>query len=246
MTDASPQRHDADLRDEIEALGPWFQNLDLRGIATAPEHFLGDYPRVKWQRFADALPHDLAGRTVLDIGCNAGYYCFEMKRRGAARVVGVDHDARYLAQARLSAYRVHELGERFDLVLFMGAFYHLRHPLLVLDLIHEHLVNDLFVFQTMLRGSSEVASIARDYPFEARDHFDAPGYPRMHFVEHRYAHDPTNWWVPNLACALALLRSAGFEVIAQPEEEVFLCRAADDAGPWRRDELRAVLGGGPA
>ena len=49
-----------------------------------------------------------------------------------------------------------------------------------------------------------------------------------------------------VAVALALLRSAGFEVLAQPEEEVFLCRTADEGGPWRRDELRAVLGGGAA
>jgi tRNA (mo5U34)-methyltransferase len=75
-------------RDEIETqvrrLGPWFHNLDLAGVQTAPEHFLGDYPRVKWQRFAHAIPDNLEGKTVLDIGCNGGFYSIEMKRRGAA------------------------------------------------------------------------------------------------------------------------------------------------------------------
>ena len=61
----------ASLRARIEALGPWFHNLDLNGVATAPGHFLGDYPRVKFNRFATALPADLSGRSVLDIGCNA-------------------------------------------------------------------------------------------------------------------------------------------------------------------------------
>jgi len=60
------------LRKRIEALSPWFHNLDLAGIHTAPDHFLGDYPAYKWRCIADAIPEDLAGWTVLDIGCNAG------------------------------------------------------------------------------------------------------------------------------------------------------------------------------
>ncbi len=60
-------------------------------------------PRVKWNRFAHAIPADLRGKTVLDIGCNAGFYSIEMKRRGADRVVGIDFDDDYLAQARFAA-----------------------------------------------------------------------------------------------------------------------------------------------
>jgi tRNA (mo5U34)-methyltransferase len=56
------------IREKVEALGPWFHNLDLNGVPTAPGHFLGDYPAVKWRRFADAVPQDLTGKTVLDIG----------------------------------------------------------------------------------------------------------------------------------------------------------------------------------
>jgi tRNA (mo5U34)-methyltransferase len=47
----------------------------------------------------------------------------------------------------------------------------------------------------------------------------------MYFVEHEYAGDPTNWWIPNRACAEAMLRSAGFAIEAHPEEEVYLCRS---------------------
>ncbi len=137
---------------------------------TAPDHFLGDYPDVKFQRFAHALPADLTGKSVLDIGCNGGFYSMEMKRRGAARVLGIDCDEHYLAQARfaadvagldiefaqLSVYDVGALGERFDIVIFMGVLYHLRHPLLALDLIREHVAGDLLLFQSMQRGSREV------------------------------------------------------------------------------------------
>src|SRR5690348_6350487 len=66
------------LEERIASLGPWFHNLRLNGIETAPDHFLGDYPSTKFERFSDALPRNLAGKTVLDIGCNAGFYSIEM------------------------------------------------------------------------------------------------------------------------------------------------------------------------
>lgn len=235
--------HPDTLEARILGLAPWFHNMELAGIATAPDHFLGDYPRVKWRSFADRVPTDLSGRTVLDIGCNAGFYALEMKRRGAARVVGIDEDERYLAQARLAAeitgleielaqmsvYDVASLGERFDLVIFMGVIYHLRHPLLALDLVRTHVADDMLLFQSMQRGSDEVAAIPADRPFTDTALFDDPGYPRLHFIEHRYAGDPTNWWVPNRACAEAMLRASGFDIVERIEEEVFLCRARDDA-----------------
>lgn len=231
-------------RDEIETqarrLGPWFHNLDLAGVQTAPEHFLGDYPRVKWQRFAHAIPANLKGKTVLDIGCNGGFYSIEMKRRGAARVLGIDSQDDYLLQARfaaeicgvdielrrLSVYDIGALAEKFDVVLFMGVLYHLRHPLLALDLIRQHVAKDLFVFQSMQRGSDEVASLEDDYEFWNEDIFEKPGFPRLCFIEKKYSGDPTNWWVPNRACSEAMLRSAGFTIEANPEEEVYVCRCA--------------------
>jgi tRNA (mo5U34)-methyltransferase len=227
-----------DIPQRIAELGEWFHNIDLRGYRTAPNHFLGDYPAVKWRRFSAAIPQDLTGRTVLDIGCNAGFYSIEMKRRGAARVVGIDWDERYLNQARfaaevsdvavefrqLSVYDVGALRERFDIVLFMGVLYHLRHPLLALDLLHEHVTRDLLIFQSLLRGSPETRPLAADYPFSETAIFDDPAYPRLHFVEHKYSHDQTNWWIPNRAAAEAMLRSAGYAIVAHPEEEVFICR----------------------
>jgi len=232
-----------EIRQRVEALGPWFHNIDLKGVRTAPAHFLGDYPAVKWHRFADAIPN-LTGRSVLDIGCNGGFYSLEMKRRGAKRVLGVDSDAEYVAQAQfaadvseldiefrqLSVYDVERIGEKFDIVLFMGVLYHLRHPLLALDLIHEHVAADLLVFQSMLRGSRDIEPIEPNYDFPETAQFDEPAYPKLHFIEHRYANDPTNWWVPNRACVEAMLRSAGFAVAARPEDEVYICRRGGRAG----------------
>jgi tRNA (mo5U34)-methyltransferase len=234
------------IRERAAALGDWFHNIDLNGVQTAPNHFLNDYPNVKWRLFRHAVPEDLAGKTVLDIGCNAGFYSIEMKSRGAERVVGIDFDDRYLEQARfaaevkgqdiefrkLSVYDVAELRERFDIVLFMGVLYHLRHPLLALDLIHDHVAGDLLIYQSMQRGSVEEAPVRADYSFFEQDHFDEPGYPKLHFIEHEYAGDWTNWWAPNAACSAAMLRSAGFTILERPEEEVFVCGMAERPKPW--------------
>jgi len=229
-----------DIARRIAELGPWFHNIELAGIQTAPDHFLGDYPSVKARQFWHNVEPALPGSTVLDIGCNAGFYALAAKRAGAARVVGIDSDPDYLAQARfaaevldldveyrqLSIYDIAALGEQFDVVLFLGVLYHLRHPLLALDLIHEHVAADLLVYQSMQRGSAEVAEVRPDYDFWEASHFDEPGYPKLHFIEHSYSGDPTNWWAPNRACSEAMLRSAGFEITAHPEEEVFICRRA--------------------
>ena len=229
------------IRDRVDELGPWFHNLDLKGVSTAPAHFLGDYPMVKWRRFSGVIPDSLKGKSVLDIGCNAGFYAMEMKRRGAERVLGLDTHDDYLEQARfaaginglniefrkLSAYDVGALGERFDLVIFMGVLYHLRYPLLALDLIHEHFARDLLLFQSMLRGADSVDAVEQNYDFWTTAHFESPGYPKLHFIEHKYADDATNWWAPNRACAEAMLRSAGFAILAHPEEEVYLCKTTE-------------------
>lgn len=243
-----------EIRAKVEAMGPWFHNLDLNGVRTAPGHFLGDYPAVKWRRFAHALPADLTGKSVLDIGCNAGFYSVEMKRRGASRVLGIDSDQEYLDQARfaaevneldieflrLSVYEVAALREKFDLVLFMGVLYHLRHPLLALDLLHEHVAGDMLIFQSMQRGSAAPAELAPDYEFWDQEPFERPEFPRAYFIEHRYAKDPTNWWIPNRACAEAMLRSAGFAIEDHPEDEVYICRRGPT--PPMRESLHVSLG----
>ena len=233
----------AALRREVERLGPWFHNLRLpiEGgvVETAPEHPLGDFPAAFWRYFKHAVPQDLRGKRVLDVGCNAGFYSFELKRRGAAHVVGIDHNPAYLAQARfardllgldvelrqLDVYDLGKLGAApFDVVLFLGVFYHLRHPLYALEQVAQRVgAGGRLIFQTMERGLSTVGEFAADYPITEREVFFDERFPRMYFIEHAYAGDPTNWWIPNPAATMALLRSAGLRIVDRPCHEVYVC-----------------------
>jgi tRNA (mo5U34)-methyltransferase len=230
------------LEARVSELGPWFHNLRLgeptQAVQTAPQHPLGDFPANFWAFFEHAVPKDLSGQTVLDIGCNGGFYSFEMKRRGAARVLGVDHDPVYLNQARFAreqlgldvefalgdVYNIERIvhGEQFDYVVFMGVLYHLRHPLYALEKV-AGLVRKRLLFQSMERGSWATTEFAQDYPIAERDVFFDERFPRMFFIEHAYAGDRTNWWIPNPACTQALLRSVGLRIVDRPCHEVYVC-----------------------
>jgi tRNA (mo5U34)-methyltransferase len=234
------QQHNTLVPDElagrVAALGDWFHNINLNGVQTAPEHFLGDFPRVKWKEIAPILPADLRGASVLDLGCNAGFYSMEMKKRGAGRVLGVDVDDRYLAQARFAAsvlgldiefekrsvYDADGIPGQFDYVFFMGVFYHLRYPLYALDRIITKVKGKL-IFQTMIRGSLNSPVLKEDYNFWNKEVFNEPDFPCMYFIEKKYAGDPTNWWIPNHGAMEAMLRSSGLAIVEHPEPETWVC-----------------------
>jgi tRNA (mo5U34)-methyltransferase len=259
QTDELSTRHgnSAELKRQIEQLGQWFHNLDLNGVPTAPDHFLGDFPNVKWKHISTCIPEDLSGATVLDIGCNGGFYSMEMKRRGASRVLGIDVDERYLNQARFAAstlgygiefelrsvYDVDQIPGQFDYVFFMGVFYHLRYPLFALDKVLKK-VQGRLVFQTMIRGSEQVKEWDKNYHFWNKQIFADPNFPQMYFIEHSYSDDPTNWWIPNRAAAEAMLRSSGLEITEHPEPETWICepRAVQRDGVYVLDlELSGKL-----
>ena len=245
----------------IKALSPWFHNLHLPdGTQTLPKHFLGgDFPRFKWRQIAPALPRSMKGWRVLDVGCNAGFYSFELAKRGAS-VLGIDIDAHYLAQAtwaakefglerqvefrQMEVYEIAQSKEIFDLVWFMGVFYHLRYPLLALDLLARR-TRRLMMFQTLTLPGDSVYKPKPDYPIEERTPLLESGWPKMAFIEQRFSRDPTNWWVANHAGVEAMLRSSGLRVKSRPGHEIYLCEP-DRRAPRHRSlyesQLRAVIG----
>jgi tRNA (mo5U34)-methyltransferase len=250
-----------DLQPDIERLAPWFHNLHLPdGTQTHPTHELGDFPTCKWRLIAPHLPADLRGWTVLDVGCNAGFYSFELARRGAA-VTAVDCDPHYLRQARWAAgryglagsiefqqrqvYELVQLRRRWDLVLFLGVIYHLRYPLLGLDIV-SRCTERLLVMQSLTMPGLEVEPVPDNLALQEREQLTQPGWPKMAFLERSLAGDHTNWWAPNHACVEAMLRSAGLAIVGRPGHEIYLCRPEPESrmGGWATSEAeyRAVTG----
>ena len=247
---------------QIAALAPWFHNLHLPdGVQTAPEHPLGDFPMVKWRQIEPYIASDLTGWRVLDIGCNAGFYSFELARRGA-QVTALDIDAHYLAQARWAAqeyglegsiqfrqgsiYGLMGTGEKFDLVWFLGVLYHLRHPLLALDILRTITARQM-VLQTLTMPGEDTLQTPANIGLFERDWLCRSGWPRMAFIEHELEDDPTNWWAPNPACVEAMVRSAGFQVTARPGHEMYICEPSSTEPQVNRQlrelELQAIMSG---
>lgn len=250
----------AALQARVDALAPWFHNLHLpHGVQTAPDHAYGDFPLFKWRQIRDAIPADLAGWRVLDVGCNAGFYSVELARRGA-RVTAIDIDPHYLRQARwvvgvlglehaievrrMPVYGLARETQSYDLVWFMGVLYHLRHPLLALDILRR-LTGRLMVMQTLTMPGRPADAAPTDLPadlsMDQRDRLRTDDWPKMAFIEHRIEDDPTNWWAADRAAVEAMLRSAGFRIRAGIADETWLCEAADWASDDERERIQAEL-----
>ncbi len=248
------------LRDKVESLKPWFHNLHLPGgVQTAPDHYFGDFPRFKWDELKNSIPKNLKGWTALDIGCNAGFYSFELARRGA-NVLGIDLDPHYLKQAKWAAkqiglegqvkfkqmqvYDLARLKQSFDLIIFMGIFYHLRYPMLALDIVTQK-VNKMMVFQTMTMPGKEVFNLP-DMHISKRKNMLKKGWPLMAFIEDRLADDPTNWWAPNHSCILSMLRTCGMKVTDQPGHEMYISKPDKKlkavATTWNHSEYLSAIG----
>ncbi len=200
---------------KIAEVSFWFHHIEMgHGIVTPGHQGSEDDPGTS-RRLIQMLdmPADLSGKTVLDIGAWDGLFSFEAERRNAARVLATDNFCRFDEASALgsSGFNVAkeilasnvEFQERdvydlspetvgtFDVVLFLGVLYHLRHPLLALERIAS--------------VTKEMAIIESQFTQEYDDR------PVACFYENdELANDPTNWWVPNQSCIEAMIRSAGF------------------------------------
>jgi tRNA (mo5U34)-methyltransferase len=224
------------LDQTLEKLGPWYHNLEIQpGLMTNPG--IGDHPGSRWRLIESFVPKDLSGKSVLDIGCNAGYFSLQMKKRGASRVVSIDIMPYVLAQARfmstweglpieireVDTYDVESLGT-FDYVVFVGVLYHLKHPLYALEKI-SNVCKDTMFFQSVVRGPSGDFAPKPDYPNSEAGIFDLPEYPKLYFVEKSFNGDVSNWWFANQSCLKAMIRTAGFrEIISTAGPDTFVCR----------------------
>jgi tRNA (mo5U34)-methyltransferase len=152
------------------------------------------------------IPADLRGLRVLDVGAASGWNSFEMLRRGAS-VTAVDCvefpelttvRGLYNPTVEYLLLDVDELTPAtvgtFDLVLFFGVLYHLRHPLLGLE-----------KMCALTRQSAFIESYVSDPPGTVSDSCSLEFYETD-----QLGGQIDNWFGPTAKCLLALCRSAGF------------------------------------
>src|SRR4051794_12905796 len=214
-----------DLAARVAAFPYWYHRIELPGGIVTP----GPAPaRAESYR----LPERLDGKRVLDVGAWDGFWTFEALKRGARQVVAIDdfsdflgtleqsdrrawdtfdlcrdafgYDADRCRRQEMSVYDVTEdrLG-RFDVILFFGTIYHLRHPLLALDRLSAVCDGEIYVESAILDDFSPYrGGLGHGYP---GGQMVAEFYPGT-----EYANNASNWWVPTLHCLAFMVRSAGF------------------------------------
>jgi tRNA (mo5U34)-methyltransferase len=238
-----------EVQEAVRKLGWWYQHFELpSGVWTGDGLPPAYDPRERWELVANHLPSDLEGATVLDVGGNAGYFSLQAMLRGASKCVLVEPIAEFAEQARFvfSQFDVRvdvvvedvhtyclTTRKHFDYVLFLGLFYHLRYPLLVLDRLAE-MTRLRLLLQSVVVGSEPGG---REWPDAELKDVLREDFPRLAFVEHAFRGDSTNWWLPTTAALEALARSAGLRVLAKPSPELLVTEPARELGTLRRRGL---------
>jgi len=218
----------SESEERVRQLGWWYQYFQLpSGVWTGSGQEPSYSPETRWRLFEPFVPKDLSGQTVLDVGGNAGYFSIQMKKRGAKRCVLVDPFIEFTRQASFVAESfnmkleivnedVHTYclttEERFDYVLFLGLFYHLKYPGLVLDRLSEMTRKKMF-FQCIVGDAGESATP-----------------PNMVFLETPYKNDPTNWWIPSYSALEPMLRSSGLKITGRPHPEILIAEPEEYFG----------------
>jgi tRNA (mo5U34)-methyltransferase len=249
-----PKKSREEVQREVRALGWWYQHFELPcGIMTGNGKEPAYRPEERWNLFKPYVPADVTGKTVLDLGGNAGYFSIQMKLRGARRCVLVDPYEEFVRQAEFAAsqfgVRLEIVNqdahiycltteERFDYVLFLGLFYHLKYPVLVLDRVAEMTKERLFLHSHLVGRGSEACVEKTEYERGADDPLiEQPGFPRLMFIENLYNGDPTNWWIPNPGALEPLVRSAGMKVVARPHPALIVAEPEHYFGKVVYDKL---------
>jgi tRNA (mo5U34)-methyltransferase len=250
-----------ELRTRIDKLGPWFHYIDLgHGVVTKKTSAVGEpleHPRPTWEKVRVAIPEDLAGKTLLDVGCNAGFYAIEASRRGAVRVLGIDSQRNLIRQAvfvrdvlgldieyrRLTVYDLdpRELGQ-FDITLALGLVYHCKHLVLALERLFA-ITRELLILETAIYPRN-VAPQSSTYKV---------GELTSHLHPIAYVENPSdakeaiyNWFLPSVEALRALVKNVGFDKVevlpsSDGDRVILACRKSE---PYPDSRAIAYLSAG--
>jgi tRNA (mo5U34)-methyltransferase len=227
----------------LKVLEPWFHRIDLgNALFTKTESVMGepvDHPRETWEVIQRCLPGNLSGKSVLDVGCNGGFYCVEAKRRGAGRVLGVDGQRQHVRQAlfvrkvlgldlecrRFSVYDLRsETVGTFDITLALGLVYHLKHLVFALERLYE-VTNELLIVETAIIPPEQTPPTFVQTLGEIRQTL----HPLFYAENAAEAKEQVyNWFLPSPDALRALLLNTGFSEVSVfsvvRDRAVLVCR----------------------
>jgi len=224
---------------KVREIGPWFHQIDVgHGVRTRSVHPSEgpqpeDHPAPRWAKIQDRMPQDLTGKRILDLGCSDGFFAVEMARRGADEVVAIDFAAAAierltwlskqleLPQIKAAAGDIYALPAtlgRFDFVFMFALLYHLKEPLLGLEIVSR--LSDEVYLETIADLDEENSHLRMQAP-----------RPGIHSIPK---------WFPTTRCLKDMLRYVGFD-----ELEV-LDPGREDSRPiyraWKSDARRTQTG----
>jgi tRNA (mo5U34)-methyltransferase len=206
MQPSRSPRRGRDFSQELADKG-WYHSFELPDGTRYEGHNTLEILRDRYARFP--LPPDLRHRRVLDIGAWDGWFSFEAERRGAA-VTAIDcveianFQTIHRALDSRVDYRILDFYDlpdaslgTFDFVFFLGVLYHLKHPLLALEMVCS-LTTDTAIVESFVTD----ANTWREHSAEI---------PTLEFYEtDELGNQLDNWFGPSVACLMALCRAAGF------------------------------------
>ena len=189
-------------KDLVSKLSSWWHSIELGDGVVTP----GCCSLEVQRPISLALPDNLQGKSVLDIGCNNGLYSFLCEKKGA-KVTAIDNSchflqgcytARKILNSGIKIYGMDlfdlpkKMNRAFDVVLFCGVLYHLKHPLKALEILFSA-TKELLILESHYIETDSKVPMMRLYPGKELNN------------------DPTNWWGPNIQCLIDMLKIAGFK-----------------------------------
>ncbi|MEM9177952.1 MAG: class I SAM-dependent methyltransferase [Myxococcota bacterium] len=201
-----------DLERKVREIGPWFHQIEVgEGVQTRTVHPSEgpqpeDHPRPRWEKIRTHMPEDLSGQRIFDLGCSDGFFAIEMARRGASEIVAIDwakpaverlqwlSKQLDLPQIKASTGDIYALPDdlgRFDFVFMFALLYHLKEPLLGLEIASQFA--DEIYLETIADSDFENSHLRLQAP-----------RPGVHSIPK---------WIPTQKCLRDMLDYVGFRKV---------------------------------
>lgn len=248
-----------DLIERINRLGPWvhaYFELGTDLVIRPPDD--GNLNRILYIRdivfgyLKETYDTKAVRSSLLDVGCNSGFFSMEASKFGFGRVLGIDPRIRnirkaefakgYLDEMRKVQFKVADILETtsqelgtFEVSLFLGVMYHLYNPMRALENLYD-LTNDIVIIQSViLNPNIESDSLRKDLDIfdYLPQEFGAIGVKTESAVNDGQGAVPGIVMIPSANALKMMLKHVGFQNIEELDDPQKDFRPSD-VRPYRK------------